>query len=89
MIARLRNQQYTTRDSIIKPEKFGIDHIIHPEREACKEIVKLVHHSYATQVKEFEGGRMQTIGIRLDKSFQLWVKLYEKYVMRIEISVLE
>ena len=68
VIARLRNQQYTTRDSIIKPEKFGIDHIIHPEREACKEIVKLVHHSYATQVMEFEGGRMQTIGIRLDKS---------------------
>ena len=68
VIARLRNQQYTTRDSIIKPEKFGIDHVIHPEREACREIVKLVHHSYATQVMEFEGGRMQTIGIRLDKS---------------------
>ena len=68
MIARLRNQQYTTRDSIIKPEKFGIDHVIHPEREACREIVKLVHHSYATQVMEFEGGRMQTIGIRLDES---------------------
>ena len=68
VIARLRNQQYTTRDSIIKPEKFGIDHVIHPEREACREIVKLVHHSYATLVMEFEGGRMQTIGIRLDKS---------------------
>ena len=68
VIARLRNQQYTTRDSIIKPEKFGIDHVIHPEREACREIVKLVHHSYATQVMEFEGGRMQTIGIRLDES---------------------
>ena len=68
VIARLRNQQYTTRDSIIKPEKFGIDHVIHPEREACREIVKLVHHSYATQVMEFEGGRMQTIGIRLDDS---------------------
>ena len=68
VIARLRNQQYTTRDSIIKPEKFGIDHVIHPEKEACREIVKLVHHSYATQVMEFEGGRMQTIGIRLDES---------------------
>ena len=68
VIARVRNQQYTTRDSIIKPEKFGIDHVIHPEREACREIVKLVHHSYATQVMEFEGGRMQTIGIRLDES---------------------
>ena len=68
IIARLRNQQYTTRDSIIKPEKFGIEHVIHPEREAVKEIVKLVRHSYATQVGEFEGGRMQMIGIRIEES---------------------
>ena len=68
IIARLRNQQYTTRDSIIKPEKFGIDLVIHPEKEACKEIVQLVRHSYATQVMDFEGGRVQMIGIRLDKN---------------------
>ena len=66
IIARLRNQQYTTRDSIIKPEKFGIDLVIHPEKEACSEIVQLVRHSYATQVMDFEGGRIQMIGIRLD-----------------------
>ncbi len=65
IIARLRNQQYTTRDSIIKPEKFGIDLVIHPEKEACSEIVRLVRHSYATQVMDFEGGRMQMIGVRL------------------------
>ena len=68
IIARLRNQQYTTQDSIIKPEKFGINHVIHPEKEACREIVKLVHHSYATQVTDFESGRMQMIGIRIEKS---------------------
>ena len=68
IIARLRNQQYTTQDSIIKPEKFGINHVIHPEKEACREIVKLVHHSYATQVTDFENGRMQMIGIRIEKS---------------------
>ena len=68
IIARLRNQQYTTQDSIIKPEKFGINHVIHPEKEACREIVKLVHHSYATQVTDFERGRIQMIGIRIEKS---------------------
>ena len=67
IIARLRNQQYTTRDSIIKPEKFGIDLVIHPEKEACHEIVQLVRHSYATQVMDFEGGRMQMMGIRLEE----------------------
>ena len=68
IIARLRNQQYTTRDSIIKPEKFGIDLVIHPEKEACKEIVQLVRHSYATQVMDFEGGRVEMLGIRLDEN---------------------
>ena len=66
IIARLRNQQYTTRHSIIKPEQFGIDLVIHPEKEASREIVQLVRHSYATQVMDFEGGRMQMIGIRLE-----------------------
>ncbi|SVD60401.1 uncharacterized protein METZ01_LOCUS413255, partial [marine metagenome] len=68
IIARLRNQQYTARESIIKPEKFGVDLAIHPEKEACREIVQLVRHSYATQSTEFEGGRMQMIGVRLDET---------------------
>lgn len=65
IIARLRNQQYSTRESIIKPEKFGIDLVIHPEKEACREIIRLIKHSYATQVNEFEGGRIQMLGVRL------------------------
>ncbi len=68
IIARLRNQQYSDRDSIIKPETFGIDLVIHPEREACREIIRLVKHSYATQVMDFEGGRIQMIGIRLQEN---------------------
>ncbi|MEE8437284.1 MAG: Trk system potassium transporter TrkA, partial [Candidatus Neomarinimicrobiota bacterium] len=66
IIARLRNQQYSTKQSIIKPEKFGIDLVIHPEKEACKEIIRLIKHSYATQVNEFEGGRIQMLGVRIN-----------------------
>lgn len=65
IIARLRNQQYTDRESIIRPEGFGVDHVIHPEKAACQEIVRLVRRTYATQVMEFEGGRLQLLGIRL------------------------
>ncbi len=65
VIARLRNQQYSDVNSIIKPEKFGVDLVIHPEREACLEIVRLVDHPYATRVMEFEGGRLKMIGIRI------------------------
>ncbi len=66
IIARLRNQQYTQRNSIIRPEKYGIDLVIHPEHEACQEIMRLVRHPYATQVMDFEGGRLQMIGIHLN-----------------------
>jgi len=66
IIARIRNQQYSTKKSIIKPEKFGIDLVIHPEKEACREIIALIKHSYATQVSDFEGGRIQMLGVRLN-----------------------
>ncbi|NQV38137.1 MAG: Trk system potassium transporter TrkA [Candidatus Marinimicrobia bacterium] len=65
IIARLRNQHYSTRESIIRPEKFGIDLVIHPEKAACQEIVRLVRHPYSTQVMEFEGGRLLMLGFRI------------------------
>lgn len=71
VIARLRNQQYSDANSIIKPEKFGIDLVIHPEKEACLEIVRLVEHPYATRVMDFEGGRLKMLGIRISHHNQI------------------
>lgn len=71
VIARLRNQQYSDANSIIKPEKFGVDLVIHPEKEACLEIVRLVEHPYATSVMDFEGGRLKMIGIRISHHNQI------------------
>ena len=68
IIARLRNQQYSSRESIIKPEKFGVDVVIHPEREACREIIQLLRYPYAIQAMDFEAGRLVMLGIRIDKS---------------------
>ena len=66
IIARLRNQQYSERDSIIRPEKFGVDLLIHPEKVVCEEIVRLVCHPYAKHIMEFEGGRLLMIGLRIN-----------------------
>ena len=71
IIARLRDQQYSSRDSIIKPEKFGVDMVIHPEQEACREIIQLMKYPYAVQARSFEGGRLTMVGIRIDR----WKKL--------------
>ena len=67
IIARLRNQQYTTQDSIIRPEKFGVDVVIHPEKAACEEIMRLVKHPYAVQVVDFEAGRLTMLGLQINK----------------------
>jgi len=66
IIARLRNQQYTAHDSIIRPEKFGVDVVIHPEKAACEEIMRLVKHPYAVQVMDFEAGRLTMLGLHIN-----------------------
>lgn len=66
IIARLRNTEYSEKGSLIRPERFGIDKVIHPEMAATAEINRLVRQTSATSVVDFEGGRLQLIGIRLD-----------------------
>ena len=68
IIARLRNQQYTDHDSIIRPEKFGVDVVIHPEKLACEEIMRLVKHPYAVQAMDFEAGRLIMLGLCINDS---------------------
>ncbi len=66
-IARVRNPQYTASDFILQPEDLGVDLIIHPEKETADAIVRLIRQSSATDVLEFEGGRIQLLGIRLEQ----------------------
>ena len=66
IIARLRNTEYSEKGSLIRPERFGIDKVIHPEMAATAEINRLVRQTSATSIVDFEGGRLQLIGIRLD-----------------------
>ena len=74
IIARLRNQQYSAQDSIIRPEKFGVDIVIHPEKAACEEITRLVKHPYAVQVMDFESGRLTMLGLKIDSDCE---KIYD------------
>lgn len=68
VIARLRNTEYTSKKSVIKPKEFGIDEVIHPELVAVEEIERLLEQSSAIDVKQFEGGRLQLIAVLLDPS---------------------
>ncbi len=66
-IARVRNPEFASRKFIFKSEELGIDFLIQPEVETAKSIIRLIRQSNATDVVDFDDGRMQLIGIRLDK----------------------
>jgi trk system potassium uptake protein TrkA len=67
-IARIRNPEYTQPDFILSHEEMGVDLLIHPERETANAIVRLIRQSSATGVVEFAGGKIQLLGIRLERN---------------------
>ena len=71
IISRLRNTEYSSPKAIIEPAQFGIDEVIHPELAAVEEVERLLRQSSAIDVKEFEDGRLQLVGVRLEPSSPL------------------
>lgn len=66
-IARVREHELSGSDSVLAPEKIGIDLMIHPELEAAREIIRLIRHPLATDVLEFFDGRLEILGLKLTK----------------------
>ncbi|MBN1302107.1 MAG: Trk system potassium transporter TrkA [Melioribacteraceae bacterium] len=67
-IARVSSAEYVSEDYRQMFKSIGIDHLIYPEELAAFEVVKLIERAAATDVLEFEDGRLSLIGIKLDKS---------------------
>jgi trk system potassium uptake protein TrkA len=67
-IARIANAGYLEADAESKFAELGIDFMIYPEELAAQETVNLIKRTAATDVLEFEGGKLSVIGLRLDKS---------------------
>ena len=66
-IARVRSDEFTSDQSVLKLDDFGIDHIIHPEQSTANEVVSLLRRAAATDVLEFCGDRVQLVGMRIDR----------------------
>ncbi len=77
-VARLRNTEFSRPGSLFKPEELGIDLIIHPEEETARELVLLVRRSAATDIIEFEQGRVQLLGVRIDQDAPIINKSLEE-----------
>jgi trk system potassium uptake protein TrkA len=82
-IARIRNPEFMEPDFILTPEELGVDCIIHPEKETADAVVRLIHQSLATHVIEFADGRIQVLGVRLERGSPLLktslIDLVKKY----------
>lgn len=67
-IARVRNPELTDPKFVLSKKDMGVDLIIHPEKETAETVVRLIRRSSATDVVEFENGKIQLIGIRLEET---------------------
>lgn len=65
-IARVRNPDYYTDSSLLRPEDVGVDLFIHPEEEVIEEIKRLLLRASASEVIEFENGKILVVGLKLD-----------------------
>ena len=82
-IARVRNQDFASKDAILTPQQLGIDLIINPELETANEIVWLIRRSAATDVIEFADGAIQLVGLRLDSK----AKVIRKKLHEVSMSI--
>jgi len=88
--ARISNGEYL--DPVINKSftELGVDFMIYPEELAAQETVNLILRTAATDVLDFEGGKLSVIGLRLDKNapvikrtLQEVTREYEQYDFRI------
>ena len=66
-IARIGNSEYLDENIDINFAEIGVDFMIYPEELAAREVVNLILRSAATDIMDFEGGKLSVIGLRLDK----------------------
>jgi len=67
-IARISNEEYLSNEVKINFKEIGIDFMIYPEALVVQETVNLIKRTAATDLLEFEGGKLSVMGIRLDKN---------------------
>lgn len=67
-IARISNAEYLDPQYGVNFSELGIDFMIYPEELAALETVNLINRTAATDIIEFENGKLQVIGLRLDKN---------------------
>jgi trk system potassium uptake protein TrkA len=66
-IARIRNPEYLNEKELFRQDLLGIDRVINPESEMVASIVTIMAVPGASEVIDFEEGRVKLIGIAVSK----------------------
>ncbi len=66
-IARVRNSEFISNDFILRNTQFAPNYYIQPELLAANSIVSLIRQASATDIVKFHDGKIQLVGIRLDR----------------------
>lgn len=77
-IARVKNIEFLDKNAPLNSSSLNIDIFIHPESETANAAIRLLKQTAATDVIEFEGGRLNIVGIKLAaNSPNLYTTLYD------------
>ena len=79
VIARVRSDELSRPNAPLKSTELGIDVLIHPEQSAAQEIVRLIKRASASDLINLADGKMQLIGLRINKNSPLAGKLISEY----------
>lgn len=66
-ISRVSSAEYAAENNRELFNALGVDHLIYPEELAALEVEKLIERAAATDVLEFEDGKLSLLGLKLDK----------------------
>lgn len=67
VIARVRNHEYLKTENKVFFQNLGVDHLIAPSVLCSEEIVNMVENSTFSDIFEFGGGKLDVVGITLDR----------------------
>src|SRR5690606_29726728 len=67
VIARVRNHEYLEPENKVYFQNLGVDHLISPAILCSEEICNMVENSTFSDIFEFGGGKLDVVGITLDR----------------------
>jgi len=83
-IARVENDEYISGEYQDLFQSVGIDHLIYPEELAAHELVKLIQRAAATDIIEFENGKLSVIGLKLESNLPIIGKTIQEMAKNFE-----